>query len=168
MYEDTKLADITIKTKDDDDKEIKAHNFILSRSKVFYAMLNSHDTKEAQTKVIQIEDIDHDVLVEMIGYLYTDRVPKIEEMALDLLIAGNKYDISGLVSQCEIYLAEHLSIESFAEILIVADRLKIYKLKNAAMKFVVDNVKTIFASDGWKCIKEKNMSLAKEIMKITL
>ena len=104
----------------------------------------------------------------MVRYLYTDKVPKIEEMALDLLIAGNKYDISGLVSQCEIYLAERLSIESFAEILIVADRLKIYKLKNAAMQFVVDNVKTIFASDGWKCIKEKNMSLAKEIMKITL
>ena len=145
MFEDGKLADITIKTKDE--QEIKAHNFFLSRSKVFDEMLNNLDSKEVKKEeegVITILDIDHDVLVEMIRYLYSDEIPKIEEMALKLLIAGHKYDIPGLVDECGDHLAENVSIKSFAEILIVADEFDIQFLKDAAINFVVKNRKIVF------------------------
>lgn len=162
LFETGKLSDITIKTKDD--KEIKAHNFILSRSKVFDVMLNAHDTKEAIEGVIKITDTDFDVLNEMIRYLYCDEAPQLEEMALDLLTVANKYDIPGLEAECVEHLTDNVATESFAEILMIADQLNIQSLKDAAINFVITNRKVVFSTEGWKRLKAENMPLAMEVM----
>ena len=114
-----------------------AHTFILSRSEVFDAMLNKHDTKEARIRVIEIEDIDHDVLVEMIRYLYSDKALRSKENALKLLIAANKYEVFGLEAKCVDFLINNVDLESFAEILVVADQLNIQCLKDAYSVFFI-------------------------------
>lgn len=162
MFINEKYADITIIC--NGKKKIKAHNFVLSRSKVFDAMLNVHNTEEAQTKTIKITDFDYDVLVEMIRYMYTDEIPKIKEMACQLLLAANKYDLQGLANECGNYLIKNVAVESFADVLIIANNLNILPLKDAAIDFVIDNRKDIFTSDGWKRLKKNNIELAMEVL----
>jgi hypothetical protein len=162
MFEEGKLADIKIQTADG--KEINADKFILTRSPVFDAILNKHDTKEAQEGVIKITDINHDVLTEMIRYMYCDEIPKLNEMALNLLIAGNKYDLPGLVAETENYLKFNITIANFASILITADKLNVIGLKDAAIKFIIENHATTFATAAWKLLKENNVQLGMEVM----
>lgn len=145
-------------------KKIKAHNFILSRSKVFDAMLNKHDTKEAQNSTIEIIDIDYDVLVEMIRYMYTDEIPKLELMACKLLLAADKYDLPGLGNECGSFLIKNVAFETFADVLVAADALRLPQLKEVTIDFVINNRKKIFTSESWKNLKNSNMNLAMEVM----
>lgn len=156
------MADIIIKTVGH--KEIKANRFILSRSPVFDAMLNDYDTKEAQNHEILIEDCDHDVIYEMVRFMYNDQIPKIKEMALDLLVAGNKYILPGLVKECENYLMVNVNSSNFSDILVIADQLNYGNLKNAAIKFIIENHDVVFVTSAWRSLKESNMSLGMEVM----
>lgn len=63
-------------------------------------MFNEQDPTEEREKIIEILDIEHDVLVEMLRFLYCNEIPKIEEMALDLIVAADKYNIRDLVNEC--------------------------------------------------------------------
>lgn len=161
MFETGKLADITIIA---EGKEIKAHNFILSRSSVFNAMLNTHDTKEAREKVIKIEDIEYGVLVEMLRYMYTDQIPKMKEMACGLLVTANKYDLPELAKLCYNFLIRNVNVDTFAEVLIVADQLELQELKSIAMDFFKDNRQEILSSEEWEQLKEDNHKLAIEVL----
>lgn len=167
MLASGKLADITIKTTDGNGKgEIKASRFFLSRSPVFDAMLNDHDSMEAQQGVILIEDIKHEVMVEMIRYMYTDEIPKMKEMAFDLLLAADKYKLRGLISRCEAYLIDEITAENFAKILILGDKLNLQAIKYAFVKVVNDNFNKIIETADWKeLIEKENPHIAIEIFK---
>jgi hypothetical protein len=167
MFNEGKLADIKIKTADG--KEIEANKFILTRSPVFDAMLNSHDTKEAQEGVIEITDIGHEVMVEMVRYMYSDEIPKLKEIALELIVAGNKYDLPGLVDKIEYYLKHNITAENFVQILIVADKLTLADLKDVIVSFVSDNT-AVFTSDVWKEFKNEGTheKLRSEVMEKSL
>jgi hypothetical protein len=160
-FEEGKLAEIKIKTARG--KEIIASKYILSRSPVFDAMLNRHDTKEAREGVIKITDINHNVLTEMIRYMYYDEIPKLKEMALDLLVAGNKYDLPGLVAATESYLRCNISIANFATILITADKSNVNGLKDTAIKFIIENNAAVFDTADWKSLKQNHAQLTFEI-----
>lgn len=162
MFKSGKLADVIVKTKNG--KEIKVHNYVLSRSDVFDAMLNKHDTKEAQTKNIKILDIKHDILVEMIRFLYCDEIPKVKEMALELLVAADKYNIQGLYNDCVLYLWENVSMENYSQVLETADQLNIDSLKDRAIDYIIDNRKEVFALETWKQLKKDNVQLAMEVI----
>jgi hypothetical protein len=162
MFDSKKLADVIIITKGRN--EIKASNFILSRSEVFDAMLNVHDTKEAREKTIVIKDVDYHVMSEMIRYMYTDEVPKMNEMALNLMIAANKYNLPGLVSRCENYLKTNITVENFGNIIVVADTLNITELKEVAIQFIIDNHEKIFDTNMWKTLKLNHVQLGMEVM----
>jgi speckle-type POZ protein len=162
MFESGKFADVVIKTKDE--KEIKAHNFFLSSSDDFDAMLNKHDTKEAQQKVIEVTDIDHDVLFEMIRFLYCDEAPMIKEMALDLLVAADKYNVQGLINECVMFLLQNVNTENYSQILVTADQLRIECLKDEAIDYIIENREEILPSETWKKIKKENVQLAMEVI----
>jgi hypothetical protein len=121
-------------------------------------MLNRHDTKEAREGVIKITDINHNVLTEMIRYMYYDEIPKLKDMALDLLVAGNKYDLPGLVAATESYLRRNISIANFATILITADKSNVNGLK-----FIIENNAAVFDTADWKSLKQNHAQLTFEI-----
>jgi speckle-type POZ protein len=152
---------VIIKTKEG--KEFFAHQCYLSRSDVFDAMLSAN-MKEAEEKIIEIIDIEHDVLVKMLRYLYWGEISNIKEMALDLLVAADKYNIQDLVDKCLVYLMSNINLENHGQILIIADKLNLKCLKEAAIDFIIDNRKEIFDSEGWKEFKINNMPLALEIV----
>lgn len=127
-------------------------------------MLNNHNSKEAQEGVIEISDFTFDVLYEMIRYMYCDEVLKVDETVLDLLHAGNKYDLPGLVNITQFHLLKNITLDNFTGVVSVADALNLTELKVAAINFIVNNHETILKSPSWKSFKENNLQLYAGIM----
>ena len=60
-----------------------------ARSEVFNAMFE-HEMEERKLNRVDIHDVDHEVLREMLRFIYTGKAPNLEKMADDLLAAADK------------------------------------------------------------------------------
>ena len=60
-----------------------------ARSPVFAAMFE-HEMEERKRNRVDITDVDHEVLREMLRFIYTGRAPNLDKMADDLLAAADK------------------------------------------------------------------------------
>lgn len=63
--------------------------YITARSPVFAAMFE-HEMEERKKNRVDITDVDHEVLREMLRFIYTGRAPNLDKMADDLLAAADK------------------------------------------------------------------------------
>lgn len=63
--------------------------FYLARSDVFAAMFE-HEMEERKLNRVAITDVDHEVLKEMLRFIYTGKAPNLDKMADDLLAAADK------------------------------------------------------------------------------
>lgn len=64
----------------------------LARSPVFQAMFE-HEMEERKHNRVDITDVDHEVLREMLRFIYTGKASNLEKMADDLLAAADKVNI---------------------------------------------------------------------------
>lgn len=62
---------------------------VTARSPVFAAMFE-HEMEERKQNRVAITDVDHEVLKEMLRFIYTGKAPNLEKMADDLLAAADK------------------------------------------------------------------------------
>ena len=124
------------------DETIGAHMAVLSaRSPVFAAMFQ-HDMREARTRQVGILDIDFPVFKQLLLYLYTGRAPELrldDEMAQQLLLAADKYDIQDLKDECQSLLHSRITTENAVETLIWAHYHSISRLAEAALNFVAQH-----------------------------
>lgn len=60
-----------------------------ARSPVFQAMFE-HEMEERKHNRVDILDVDHEVLREMLRFIYTGKASNLEKMADDLLAAADK------------------------------------------------------------------------------
>jgi BTB/POZ domain len=60
-----------------------------ARSPVFAAMFE-HEMEERKQNRVAITDVDHEVLKEMLRFIYTGKAPNLDKMADDLLAAADK------------------------------------------------------------------------------
>lgn len=65
----------------------------LARSPVFAAMFE-HEMEERKQNRVAITDVDHEVLREMLRFIYTGRAANLERMADDLLAAADKVSLA--------------------------------------------------------------------------
>jgi hypothetical protein len=133
MFEEELLCDITIKTSDG---RFRAQSAVLYRSPVFERMLNDKKWLEAKNGMITIDDIKHDVMYELVRYLYTDQANNLGQIAHELMIAADKYDVSGLKNECISYMIQKIDPLNFVQYLITGDQMD-NRLKKAAMDFII-------------------------------
>lgn len=55
-----------------------------------------HEMEERKQNRVGISDVDHDVLKEMLRFIYTGKAPNLEKMADDLLAAADKVRITAI------------------------------------------------------------------------
>lgn len=60
-----------------------------ARSPVYAAMFE-HEMEERKHNRVDITDVDHEVMREMLRFIYTGKAPNLEKMADDLLAAADK------------------------------------------------------------------------------
>lgn len=106
-----------------------------ARSPVFAAMFE-HEMEERKQNRVEIADVDHEVLREMLRFIYTGRATCLDKMADDLLAAADKYALERLKVMCEEALCTNLSIDNVADTLILADLHSADQLKAQAIEFI--------------------------------
>ncbi|EFX75919.1 hypothetical protein DAPPUDRAFT_26442, partial [Daphnia pulex] len=151
LYESKKFSDVVINV---GGREFQAHkNILATRSQVFYAMFE-HQTTEKLSNNVVIEDIDPDVFHELISYIYTGRMPlvaKMDQMAIGLMAAADKYLLDQLKIECENHLIRQMSADNCLELLLLTDRNPpADDLKQAAVDFFRRSPGEVMATDGWK------------------
>ena len=86
MHEKSLFSDIQIEV---GDKLFRAHRAVLaSRSGVFHKMFEI-DMKEKEEGRVKISDIEHDVMSDLLAYIYTGCAPQIKFHTEDLLLAAD-------------------------------------------------------------------------------
>ncbi|KAM8707024.1 hypothetical protein ACLKA7_011177 [Drosophila subpalustris] len=147
LFDNEKFSDVTLSV---GGREFQAHKAILAaRSDVFAAMFE-HEMEERKLNRVAITDVDHEVLKEMLRFIYTGKASNLEKMADDLLAAADKYALEKLKVMCEEALCVNLSVETAAETLILADLHSADQLKAQTIDFINTHATDVMETSGWQ------------------
>ena len=142
-----KFSDVTISCQE---KQFPCHKAILAgRSTVFAAMF-THKMKESLENNVKLVDIDVDTLEEMLFFIYNGKVKNLKENAVNLLAAGEKYDLKELKQSCEESISVNLRVENVLDMLVTAYIHDASYLKALAMKFIGENARAVAAQKEWR------------------
>jgi speckle-type POZ protein len=77
---------------------------------------------ESNMNTVEIADFEEDVVEDMLKYIYTGRVESsmLPDKASNLLQIAEKYDLHVLKKECEYTLASSLTMETCADVLVLA------------------------------------------------
>jgi len=91
---------------------------------------------EAEMNTVEIGDFEEDVVEGMLEYMYTAQVETLQTKAPELLQIAEKYDLPGLKEESEHVIAENLTVENAAEVLVMAHLYNALLLKPKAIEFI--------------------------------
>lgn len=138
LVDDKEFSDVEL-TVEDDNKTLWAHKSILGkRSRVFAAMFRN-DMSEKRENKVKIVDVRHEVLLEMLRYMYTGKVNGIKTIAGELLIAADKYSLDGLRLMCGEVLADDVDVDNAFERIKLAVQHRVNTLKAKVIEFMVEH-----------------------------
>ena len=166
---DEEWQDVTLLVGSEDSREeIKANKFMLvARSPVFARMFDN-EMKEKETSTVVIPDISPDVFKEILSFVYTGKLNSVSaDLAEEVLIAADKYQLVRLKALCENLLNLHLNVKGAAHILSVANMYSGLELKQAAITFIADDNETcskVMESEGWKEVEAQGSALVTEVL----
>ena len=106
-----------------------------ARSKVFQAMFE-HKMLENERSRVEIEDIDGDIMLEILRFIYTGKTQNMDKLADALLPAADKYCLERLKVQCEETLCTTIDRDNVADTLILADLHSAVQLRQQAIDFI--------------------------------
>ncbi|XP_036337467.1 protein roadkill-like [Rhagoletis pomonella] len=147
LFHNEKFSDVTLTVAG---REFRTHKAILAaRSEVFSAMFE-HEMKERKQNNVVIQDIDHEVLKEMLCFIYTGKAPNLEQMAEVLLAAADKYALEKLKVICEEAICRKLSVDNAVETLVLADLHSAHQLKAQAIDFINTHATAVMETTRWQ------------------
>ncbi|RWS03796.1 hypothetical protein B4U79_16249 [Dinothrombium tinctorium] len=145
-----------------DGMQFNIHKFILkARSNVFKAMLE-HRTKEKIENKIKIGEFNSIVIKELINFMYKDVVDDLPNVAEQLLLAADKYNLVALKKLCAQYLFSRIDIENCGSLLVLSDMSNCWELKEKVLYFIKLNADKICSNDHFEKAVDKRPSLYKE------
>lgn len=103
-------------------------------------------------------------MLELLRYIYADKVKNIGDIERDLLAAANKYGLDRLKALCEEELIAGLNVENIGEILILADCHKADTLKSHAIQFLGSRAKDVLNTNKFKTDMKSMSPLFLEVL----
>ncbi|KAM0729210.1 Speckle-type POZ protein [Formica fusca] len=144
---------------------------LCSKSEVFKAMFNYDLTENINNKV-EIIDIKYDILQQLLFFLQTgclsEDVREDTEIACELMIAAEKYDIKDLKLICEQYLITNTTKENVVEHLKIAHLNNGTTLKKYALDFIKLYLKDIVDTPNFITLMQEYHELLLQIENIQL
>jgi speckle-type POZ protein len=137
-----------------DHERIPAHKCVLmARSPVFYAMF-SHPLQEELVGEIHITDVAVPVLREVLHFMYAGQRSLAVVEQEDLFRVAVKYQIPGLVAQCEEYFIARMSVDSVLAMLEMADVFGAQHLKLKCMQYIAHNATSVVSQRAFRDLDE--------------
>ncbi|XP_026458852.1 BTB/POZ and MATH domain-containing protein 3-like [Papaver somniferum] len=157
----------------------RAHKLILAaRSPVFKAQFFGLVGNPSMDRVV-IDEFDPFAFKAMLLFLYSDEFPKIHELsdsdspctstkiAQHLLAAAERFGLARLKLMCEAKLHKHITTNTVANTLALADQHKCQDLKTACLNFAAkpENLEEVMMSDGYAHLEKYHPSLLTDLLK---
>lgn len=161
LLTDESLSDITLVV---GDKEFKAHKLVLGARSPLFARMLSNEMPEGTTNKVEIQDIEPDTFQELLKFIYSGKISfiDIEKMGA-LLIAGDRYGVSDLRPFCEENIIKNISVDTAANVFMLADLIKSEDLKEKAMKFIFAQKNQVINTDSYRKMTESHLHLVQEM-----
>ncbi|XP_054798059.1 BTB/POZ domain-containing protein At4g08455 [Prosopis cineraria] len=142
---------------------VPAHKVVLvSRSPVFRAMLEN-DMEERRSGTIKISDVSYNALRAFVDYLYTAEACLDDQMACELLVLAEKYQVKHLKAYCEKYLMARLNWEKAVANYAFAHRHNAKQLLDASLGLITDNMDKLSKREEYEDLVESNPRIVVEI-----
>ncbi|KAH9388385.1 hypothetical protein TYRP_023553 [Tyrophagus putrescentiae] len=155
-------ADVTLKTMTDE-RLFPAHKFVLKlRSSVFAAMFSGDFVENQAEKPIEIFELSGQVMEAMLAYIYCRSFNGWKEIAGELAVAADMYDIQPLYKLCTGILWSKITINNAVNNFYYADLLNLTSKKLKIARFIVENKKNIEETESWKEITEERRDWLKK------
>jgi len=139
------------------DQVFDCHQVILAvRSPVFRAMFEA-DMKEKKTRKVDVKDIRPDVLSEALTFIYTGMTPNLDDLAEDLLVAADKYQLDQLKQICVNNLCKKIDVKTCLHSFTIGDMYNADDLKKSALQFIARNKEQVFKTKDWKGCLQKHL-----------
>lgn len=118
-----------------------AHQFVLTcRSQYFRGHLTHDPQAEIQLNATA------GAAKELIRFMYTDGVDRMDDVAHDLLQLADYYDIPDLVTKCAEFLIHNLNAHNVIKVIDYANRAGLHELEAAAVRTFIHHMD----QEGWK------------------
>ncbi|KAE8714330.1 BTB/POZ domain-containing protein [Hibiscus syriacus] len=142
---------------------VPAHKAVLvNRSPVFKAMLEN-EMEESRSGTIKISDVSYDALRAFVNYLYTAEAWLDEQMACDLLVLAEKYQVKRLKGFCEKFLVSKLNWDNSLMTYAFAHQHGAKLVLDAALSLITDNMDKLTKKEEYMELVEKDARLVVEI-----
>ena len=128
---------------------------LAARSRVFQAMLRTN-MREKESGRIDIQDLTHEVVSEMLEFIYTGEINKnlSEDFLRELFIAADKYQLDLLKNMCEHLLSSAVAVKNCLKNLSFTNLYVTKTLKKSSLEFIMRNTVAVTTSREWlDCIK---------------
>uniref|UniRef100_UPI00398ED124 BTB/POZ domain-containing protein 19-like n=1 Tax=Pristiophorus japonicus TaxID=55135 RepID=UPI00398ED124 len=134
-------------------KVVYAHRCILAYrceafSTMFAKQLLSCDAKEADIPFV-LSDVQPDVFLAVVEFLYTNCVILSSKIALDVLTSAVEYGLDDLQKLCVDYISSTLTVESACEALQAAVTYRQTDMKDKCLAFIENHTKSIVKTQGF-------------------
>ena len=133
-----------------------------SRSPVFRAMLDN-EMEESRSGIIKIYDVSYDVLRAFVHYMYTADALLDEQMACDLLVLAEKYEVKHLKTYCEKFITSKVNNDHAITYYAFAHRHSAKQLLEASMSALVESMPTLAEREEYKELVKKDPRIVVEI-----
>ncbi|BFG18977.1 hypothetical protein CerSpe_052510 [Prunus speciosa] len=154
---------ILFASSDENPVPIPAHKAVLAnRSPVFRAMLEN-EMEESLKGTIKIGDVSYDALRAFVNYLYTAEVCPDQQLACDLLVMAEKYQVQHLKDLCERFLVANLNWDNAFMIYTFAHQHDAKQIIDAALGVITHEIDKLSAREEYEELKERYPQLIFEI-----
>ncbi|KAB5568548.1 hypothetical protein DKX38_002341 [Salix brachista] len=133
-----------------------------SRSPVFKAMLEN-EMEESRSGTIKISDVSYDALRSFVNYMYTAEACLDEQMACDLLVLAEKYQVKHLKAYCEKFLVSKLNWDNSVVSYAFAHQHNAKHMLETALSLITDNMDKLTKREEYIELVEKDPRLVVEI-----
>ncbi|RLN34506.1 BTB/POZ domain-containing protein [Panicum miliaceum] len=122
-----------------------------------------NEMEESRSGIIKIYDVSYDVLRAFVHYMYTAEALLDEQMASDLLVLAEKYEVKHLKTYCEKFITSKVNNENAIAHYAFAHHHSAKQLLEASLSVLMDNMSTLADWEEYKELVEKDPRLVVEI-----
>ncbi|XP_055353271.1 kelch-like protein diablo isoform X2 [Paramacrobiotus metropolitanus] len=152
--------DVSLRGADDQSKPIQwipCHRAILVAKSTYFRSMFASQMKDSHEEQIQLQDIPHEILDQIVRYIYTEEIALTTNNVLLLLESALFFDVTEIITACKEFLEKNMDTENWLATQRTAKSLSCRDIVEISEKFVVNNFSVVSRCDDFLKISESQM-----------
>lgn len=162
-------ADVFFKVGEAGEPMFAHKNVITTASEVLYAQLNGqfHDAiNNSRDNPIAVKDISPVIFLEILRFMYCERLNFTDEIFVELYYAAKKYLLSKLVDVCDKYIEGEIKEDNVLKIFNDNRRYEFDDINTVCLRVICDNPLGCFEQERFLSLEKSSLKLILESPKI--